>query len=197
MVALVMAAGQSRRFGQDDKRQARLSDGCGVLAASVTHAAEVFDAVRVVLREDDDPTRLGMPPAAHVIRAARAEQGLGASLAEAFAALLKDNQPFEAAAVLLGDMPWVSRATLQTLCDAASASRIVRPRQAGRLGHPVVFGREFWPLLRELRGDVGARALVRQHAERCWSIDVDDAGIHHDIDRPDDLDAGLLERENP
>jgi len=50
VIALVLAAGSSTRFGSD-KRRATLADGRSLLAHSVARARAVFDEVRVVLRE--------------------------------------------------------------------------------------------------------------------------------------------------
>lgn len=194
VVAVVMAAGNSRRFGTADKRRARLADGRTLLAASVSSVAEVFGECRVVLREGDDPLASELPPPVQAILAPHADEGLGASLADAFAVLERDPQLQDclAAAVLLGDMPFIANATLRMLLDEAEPSRIVRPRQDGRPGHPVLFGRDFWPYLQRLDGDEGARAIVRRHRDRLKEIDVDDAGIHIDIDTPSDMDADAI-----
>ena len=43
------------------------------------------------------------------------------------------------------------------------------------------------PVEIEAESDRGARDLLQRHADRVDFIDVDDAGIHRDIDTPDDL----------
>lgn len=188
-VALIMAAGRSRRFGDADKRLATFPDGRTLLAVTLECVAEVFSQVRVVLREDDDPRLLGLPVETLVIRAPHADVGLGASLADAFVALEGDPSltGCEVAAVLLADMPFIQVATLQILERESDASWIVRPRYTERPGHPVLFGRDFWPELTTLDGDEGGRAVIRRHTARCQEIDVDDAGIHADIDYVEDI----------
>ncbi|XKE46996.1 nucleotidyltransferase family protein [Halomonas organivorans] len=189
VVALILAAGASRRFGAGDKRRARLPGGQPLLAATVENAAAVFPRLRVVLRDDDEPEALGLTPDTPVIRAPHARDGLGASLADAFAVLAKDGDlaGVAAAAVLLGDMPCLSPATLRRLRDHAAPGRIVRPRHAGRPGHPVLFGRAHWPELATLAGDEGARGVIARHRSQCREIEVDDPGIHVDIDAAADL----------
>ncbi|GGX80806.1 hypothetical protein GCM10007160_05010 [Litchfieldella qijiaojingensis] len=184
-----MAAGRSQRFGDADKRLAVLPDGRTLLAATMERAAEVFPLVRVVLREDDDRQALGVPEKGQVIRAPHGGAGLGASLADAFVALARDTHlaNCEAAAIVLADMPFIQVATLRTLLCDADPSRIVRPRHGGRPGHPVLFGRDFWLELTKLDGDEGGRAIIRQHMAQCREIDVDDPGIHADIDLPEDI----------
>ncbi|MNH36156.1 MobA-like NTP transferase domain protein [compost metagenome] len=90
-------------------------------------------------------------------------------------------------AILLGDMPWIESVTLRRLAEAATASTIVLPRHAGQQGHPVVFGRDFWPALGQLAGDEGARSVVQAHRDRCVVVEVEDAGVLLDVDTPQGL----------
>ena len=110
---------------------------------------------------------------------------MGHSLA-AGAASLNDSQA-EAVAILLGDMPWIAPQTLRALTEAASPSTILFPLHDGQRGHPVLFGREFWPALTQLTGDEGARALVQAHRDHCITLNVADAGVLRDVDTPDAL----------
>ncbi|MEO4045638.1 nucleotidyltransferase family protein [Pseudomonas sp. CAU 1711] len=184
VLALVLAAGAGRRFGSD-KRLARLADGRGLLAASVERAQALFGEVWVVLREEDDPQALGLPPAVRPIRCADAALGMGHSLAAGARALREE--PGEAMAVLLGDMPWVAPATLQALQAAASAERILFPLYRGERGHPVLFGRRFWGELEALHGDQGARAVLATHPQACLGLELDDPGVLRDVDEPQAL----------
>ncbi|WP_318153431.1 nucleotidyltransferase family protein [Halomonas sp. ML-15] len=188
-MAILMAAGYSRRFGAQDKRRAQLTDEQTLLAATLARAQQAFPLMRVVLREDDDPQALGLAMTTPIIRAPRAARGLGASIGDAIATVSRDPDLAEvaAAAVLLGDMPAISLATLRRLQGLADASTILRPRHAGRPGHPVLFGRELWRELALLDGDQGAREIIRQHPARYREIAVADGGIHCDIDTPAEL----------
>lgn len=181
VVALVLAAGSARRFGAD-KRRVALADGRSLLAHSVERARAAFADVRVVLRAGERGEDFGLPGDCRIVASPEAAAGMGHSLA-AGAGSLRDSQA-QAVAILLGDMPWIEPATLCRLADAASASTIVLPRHAGQYGHPVIFGRDFWPALARLRGDEGARAVVRAH-QGCWTVvEVADAGVWLDVDTP-------------
>ena len=181
VVALVLAAGCSRRFG-GDKRRAPLADGRSLLAHSVERALAVFDDVRVVLREGETAQALGLPAGCQVIPSPDTALGMGHSLAAGVASLQEGNA--HAVAILLGDMPWILPDTLRRMVQAASASSILLPVHEGRQGHPVVFGRAFWPELECLHGDEGARAVVRAHPDCCVALEVDDAGVLRDVDTP-------------
>lgn len=181
VVALVLAAGQGSRFGAD-KRRATLPDGRSLLAHSVERALVVFDEVRVVLRDGERAEDFDLPVGCRVIHSPDASLGMGHSLA-AGAASLGDSQA-QAVAILLGDMPWIAPQTLQQLADAASSSTILFPLFDDQRGHPVLFGREFWPALTQLSGDEGARVVVQAHRDRCVSLEVTDAGVLRDVDTP-------------
>lgn len=185
VIAVVLAAGYSRRFGAD-KRRATLTDGRPLLRATLELARQGFAETWVVLRESEDAAGLDIPDVARVLRAPAAPGGLGDSLAAAFHRLGEETDAM-AAAVMLGDMPWVLSTTCQDLAARAHPECIVRPRHAGRIGHPVVFGRAFWPRLGRLSGERGARDIVSEHPGACRFVDVDDPGIHRDVDVPSDV----------
>ncbi|GGC92203.1 nucleotidyltransferase family protein [Vreelandella lutescens] len=189
VVALVMAAGYSRRYGEADKRQERLADGRTLLATTVARTAQAFSQVRVAIRQEDDAFQLGLAASTPLIRLRQAHLGLGASLAEAMVALGGDRRlnDSEAVAVLLGDMPGIHPATLLALQQQATRDTIWRPCHGGQPGHPVLFGRAFWPELEHLRGETGAKALIQRHSLHYRSYDVQDPGILLDIDTPDML----------
>lgn len=199
VVALVMAAGYSRRFGQQDKRSVRLADGRSLLAASVALAEQAFPLLRVAIRAEDDAELLGLTEHTPLIRLHQAHVGLGASIAEAVKALSSDTRlnHVDAVALLLGDMPWIKQKTLLSLQRASTRDTIVRPCHAGKQGHPVLFGRALWPALEALGDpivakdigikDIGAKDIIRRHAAQYHEYAVQDAGTLMDIDAPADL----------
>ncbi|MFR0691186.1 NTP transferase domain-containing protein [Enterobacterales bacterium AE_CKDN230030158-1A_HGKHYDSX7] len=180
-MALVLAAGQGSRFGAD-KRRAALPDGRSLLAHSVERAQTVFDEVRVVLRDGERAEDFGLPAGCHVIHSPDAALGMGHSLAAGAASLIDSDA--RAVAILLGDMPWIAPETLRALAEEASSSAILFPLHDGQRGHPVLFGREFWPALTQLSGDEGARTVVQANRDRCLTLEVADAGVLRDVDTP-------------
>lgn len=181
---MVLAAGRGRRFG-GDKRRACLSDGTPLLVATLALAQRHFASVAVVLRADDELLALQIPTGVQVIRCAEADLGMGHSLAAGVTAL--SAEPAAAIAVLLGDMPWLADSTLQRLLAAADSQRLVFPVHEGERGHPVLFGRRYWPALTGLSGDHGARAVLAAHADAWLAIAMDDLGVVRDVDTPQAL----------
>lgn len=185
IAGLILAAGFARRFGSD-KRQAVLNSGETLLASSLQQVRAALPATWVVLRPDDDAQALGVPTDIPVVRSEMAEGGLGHSLASGVR-VISEQSSADAVAIFLGDMPWISPTTLEQLFAAASAERIVLPTYNGQPGHPVIFGRQFWPPLTQLTGDSGARSVLQAHPTAVQRIAVSDAGVVQDVDTPSAL----------
>lgn len=188
-----MAAGFSRRFGTADKRRAIMADGRTLLATTLAQLrSPVITAsyqLAVVIRPEDDAAALGIPADLPVLHAPSAAQGLGASIADAVRAVLAvpELSDVDSLAIMLGDMPGIQAETLTNLINAGRRSQIVRPRYQRIPGHPVIFGRDFWPSLIHLNGDEGARSLIRENPDSLLYIDLDDTGVIADIDSPEQL----------
>lgn len=191
VLGLILAAGHSRRFGSD-KRLAPM-DGQTLLAATTARLAPHVSSVVVMLRHGEHARAFGLPEETHILQAPSSPIGMGTSLAAAVSALLVSSDPHhqqcKALALMLGDMPGVRAETLQALAGRARHDNIVRPHHQGRAGHPVIFGRAFWPALAELQGDEGARALLRRYPSHVVMLDVNDPGILTDVDTVEDLSA--------
>lgn len=180
---MVLAAGSSQRFGSD-KREAALADGRALLVASVSGAVASGLPVWVCLRRGDDALAAQVEAAgARVLFCEDAEAGMGHTLAEGIGQL----RDVDGVLVALGDMPLVRADTFKQVAEALQHGAICQPTWQGQPGHPVGFGRDWFAALAQLRGDRGARALLKAHAECVSLMPVDDPGILRDIDTPDDL----------
>lgn len=185
VAGLVLAAGVSKRFGSD-KRLAYLSGGKKLLPASLAVPCTVLSEVFVVLRADDDPDKLTLPEKAQRIHCEQAGLGMGHSLAIGIQWLLKYSHA-NAVAIFLGDMPWLREISLRHLLTKASETQIVLPFFCGKRGHPVIFGREFWPELTQLNGDSGGWEVIKRHPLSQRAVELEDIGLVCDVDTPQAL----------
>ncbi|MGE4533090.1 nucleotidyltransferase family protein [Halomonas sp.] len=185
-LALIMAAGHSRRFGSD-KRVATLNDGRTLLAATFQAACAAFKQVRVVVNSQVSPTELGIPESLAIVINTSASAGLGGSISNAIQALDKHmaSTEFGSIAIWLGDMPWVRPETCWDLAQRVTANTIVRPTYRGDLGHPVFFGSNIWPALGDAKDERGGRHVLTRFAHQVINIPVTDPGVVQDIDYPD------------
>lgn len=191
--AIVLAAGFSRRFG-GDKRLACLN-GEPMLLGSLRNvelamAGFADSEVQVVIRARDSivAPMLGRS-SARIVHAPVWPAGMGVSIATAMEALSRSGDTPEALAICLGDMPLVQPQTLQRLLKACTPETICVPVFSGERGHPVVFGRRFFPDLARLRGGQGAKKILRAQPRAVREIVVEDPAVTIDIDRPEDFYA--------
>jgi molybdenum cofactor cytidylyltransferase len=181
---IVLAAGASSRFGSP-KQLVRLN-GRPLLHLAVSRAVEVAgQAVTVVLGANaaDLAPLLRHTPASVVINRDWSE-GMGSSLRTGIAQV---PATADAALVMLADQPAVTAEDLRRLVATwrRQPQCIVAAHYGGTTGVPAIFPREDFSALRGLRGDAGARALLKRGGERVVRMALQSAAI--DIDTPEDL----------
>jgi molybdenum cofactor cytidylyltransferase len=184
VAALMLAAGYSRRFGAD-KRRATLADGRSLLTASLALPCAALDEVWLVLRPDETPAGLDLPAGVRIVQDPATTRGMGHSLAAGARRLLAESTA-QAVAIFLADMPQIRRDSLDALLAQADAERILLPSYRGSRGHPVLFGRSFWPQLAALSGDTGAKSVIQQNPGAVRIVELDDPGLVLDIDTSED-----------
>lgn len=182
--AIVLAAGASTRFGSP-KQLVRIGER-PLLNAAVGRAAEIVgQAVLVVLgaHAAELTPLLKHSPATIVINRDWRE-GLGSSIRAAVARL-----PTSCTGVLLllADQAAVTAADLRRLVDAWNRypQGITAAAYATTLGVPAIFPRWLFAELGELKGDVGAKLLLRRHEDRVTRVPMASAAF--DLDTPEDL----------
>lgn len=192
VTALLLAAGYARRFGSD-KRLLPATAAQSLVEFTLSRYQQVFDACIVVVREQDPVHAIvGKLLNVTVVSQQDPQAGMGDNIALAMAAV--DIADSDAVAIALADMPLVQIETLQRLHGFARRERICCPLFDGKRGHPVIFGRQFFPDLSRLCGDTGARRVMSEHAAFTAEIAVDDEGVLIDIDTAADWErvrAGL------
>jgi molybdenum cofactor cytidylyltransferase len=120
----------------------------------------------------------------------RAAEWMGTSVGVGVTALKADA---DAVLIVLADMPEVTAGDYDRLIaafDPAESRAIARAiTNAGMPGHPVLFGRRFFELLRALEGDRGARALIEDYPEFVVDVTLPGAAASTDLDTVEDWEA--------
>lgn len=190
LYAVVLAAGASTRFGSA-KQLVRVA-GRPLLHTAVTRAAEVVGAALIVVLgcEAAQLAPLLKHSPGEIVVNQDWREGLGSSIRCAVARL-----PAACTGVLflLADQAAVSADDLRRLAGTwrRQPLYIAAALYAGAPGVPAIFPRSAFAELAALRGDTGARLLLRRHAARVLRVPMPSAAV--DVDTPEDL----LELEAP
>jgi molybdenum cofactor cytidylyltransferase len=194
IASIVLAAGASSRMGSP-KMLLPVGAQTMVAAAVAPHLAAGFGRTVVVLGKDARRIRAeaGLPadPRLLVVVNQRWRDGMSASLRRGLAAC----RGADAVLIALGDQPGVTEERIRRIVAAwqPGVPLVVPVVSTSRAAHPVLFARCVWEELRSLRGDVGARAVVRRHWDRAVRVEVSPLP---DVDVEDDY-RGYLEGRAP
>jgi molybdenum cofactor cytidylyltransferase len=186
VAALVLAAGQSARMRGPNKLLLEI-DGRPMLARVVdAMLATPARPVLVVTGHQTDAVRaaLGDRDVRFAHNAQHAE-GIGASIRAGARAL---EPALDGVLVCLGDLPGLRAESVEALLGAFSPDRICVPVHGGRLGHPVLFARRFFPELARLAGERGARSILEANPHAVCEVPVADEGVALDVDGADQLE---------
>lgn len=180
--AIVLAAGESRRLGRC--KQLMEIDGVPLIRRAALNALATAPLqVLVVLGADPDPIRRALNGlAVECVDCAQWSEGMGASLR---AGLARVRSEADAALLLLCDQPALDTAHLAALLARwrERPALAVASRYAGVRGVPALLPRPWFRSLAALRGDAGARDLLRTRDD---VIDVVNQALARDIDQPGD-----------
>ncbi len=181
-VVAILAAGDSRRLGQP--KQLVQWRGTSLLQHAVDTAATVAPRVLLTLGADADALwrSLRAPPSLERVDVPDHREGMSASLRAAVARVDAD-PTVQRLLVMLVDQYAVDAAWLRDLLALADAhpQRMIASRYAGLRGVPAVFPRSAFSALAALRGDRGARALLRDEPD---PIDFTAPHAPGDVDTP-------------
>jgi molybdenum cofactor cytidylyltransferase len=186
--AIVLAAGAGSRFGGGKLlapwRGGVLLDGAleaafaapvrRVIVVTGSDAEEVEAAARGWAERAAGVSRLA------IVHAPEHAEGMGASLRTGAAAL---STGLAGVFVFLGDMPRIPAGVAERLAEAVQAGA---PAAAavfqGRRGHPTLIGAALIPALLSLKGDAGARGVLKDLGQDLALVEAPDDGVLFDVD---------------
>lgn len=182
MTAVILAAGLSRRFGQDkllmemDKKQVILYVLDLVLSIGFSETILVYG--------NDELLKIVGSRNVKCIKNPTAAEGVSTSVKYG----IKAAGAADAYAFFTGDQPFIDAVTVNRLVNAfyKGEGSIIVPRYAGRNGNPVIFSAEWREQLENLTGDVGGRVIIKNNPDKVSFIDAADAKAGMDIDTWED-----------
>ena len=187
VAALVLAAGQSKRMGAQNKLLLKSHNETLVHHATKMAVLSQFEPVIVVLGHEAEQVRAALSdlPVTCVDNPLYAE-GLSSSLQAGLQALPTN---CDGAVIILADMPEIDHGFLDRLYAAFQAepkALAVVPVHDGVWGNPCVLAAALFPEIKKLQGDQGARKILEAHRDDVVEMPVSSQAATRDIDTPED-----------
>jgi molybdenum cofactor cytidylyltransferase len=188
VTAIIMAAGEGRRFGGAIKQLASWRD-----RSLIRHIIEIAehsraDEVQVVLGANADVIRAqleGLGPRTRISLNAAWAEGMSMSLLTGLA----QTQINPNAAIFVNvDQPGINPDLIDRLIERhrRTGALIVAPRFQNMRGNPVLWDRSLFAELQTLRGDVGGREILRQHWRDINWVELNSEEELTDTDTPEE-----------
>ncbi len=184
--AIILAAGKSSRLGTP--KQAIDIGGETLLERAARIASEAgAEPIVIVLGANFEATsKLRFPFNATLVVNEEWQEGVASSIRAGLRKLLSEDAAAEALLLLVCDQPAVTVTHLQTLMVQANQDLPVASTYAGTVGTPAIFPRSYFEALLALKGDTGARSLLRDPLHPPALVSLNRGDI--DIDTVADLE---------
>jgi len=190
IAALILAAGQSRRMGAENKLLLEIDGKPMVRHVAERVLASAAQPVTIVLGHQPEAVKAALAGLdVGFVENPDYADGLSSSLKAGLAAV---PESADGAIVCLGDMPGVSTDLVDRLIagfNPVEGRAILAPTRGGRRGNPVLWARRFFDELMTLSGDTGAKHLIGTYGEFLTEIEAPDDGVLIDLDTPAALAA--------
>ncbi|WP_049902146.1 nucleotidyltransferase family protein [Halococcus agarilyticus] len=184
---IVLAAGTSSRFGDENKLLAGIEGGALVRRA-VASALATVDEVVVVVGHEASAVREALSGLdVGFVTNEDYERGQSTSVRAGVTAARE--RDWDAAVFALGDMPHVDPDSIERLLKAYAADHgsILAASYDRKRGNPTLFDATHFDALAAIEGDTGGRELI-VGSDDAALVATDDPGTVRDVDRRDDVD---------
>lgn len=191
---VVLAAGMSSRLG--NPKQLLIYHGKSLLKHTVDAALQTpMRPVVVVVGANSDAVKKEIKKMEIVIEENKEwQEGMASSLRCGLEAVQKRSDDVDGIIFMVCDQPYVTQSLLDSLLLAQHETGlpIVASSYEDKLGTPALFHKSFFAELMKLKGDTGARKLIKQHKELVATVAFPKGII--DIDTRTDYEVLLNEK---
>lgn len=194
--AIILAAGQSVRMGDDNKLLLPFRDST-IIENTVDQVtgSNVGETIVVLGHEAERVRPLLEGKPVTVVENSDYREGMGSSLK---AGLARVSKSATGVMICLTDLPLVESEDLNRLLgefEAGSEETIVVPFHEGQRGNPVLFSAIYRDEVMQTRGPVGGcRGIVKRYPERVVAVAMETDHVVYDVDTPEDY-ARLIGRQ--
>ncbi|MBW1732990.1 MAG: nucleotidyltransferase family protein [Deltaproteobacteria bacterium] len=199
VAGIILAAGASTRMGRT-KQLLPLGEKTLIERVLMEALGSQLDRVVLVLGHRAVKIRDAVSPLCHearlkIVDNRRFREGMSTSIITGLSAV---ENTHDHVMILLCDMPFLCRDLIDLLIRRYLESGLLIGAVRGkeRPVHPMIFSRDLYPELLDLRGDMGARATLARYRDQLCLVDPEGPYDWRDIDTPEDY-ARVQQKQGP
>ncbi|MDC0395097.1 NTP transferase domain-containing protein, partial [Alphaproteobacteria bacterium] len=191
VTGVLLAAGSSRRMGDENKLLLKLADGTPMVAwIAKTYLKSDINKLVVVTGFQQKEVRqalLGLD--VQFVDNNQYLTGQASSVSRGIESL---SEQTDSVLIALADMPFITPELINRLIKSHQSLpkpdiRITLPILNGRRANPVIWGRAFFDELQSISGDQGGRQILSAYISAINGVNWDNQEVIEDIDLPEDV----------
>ena len=193
--AVILAAGESRRMGAQNKLLLQIGSEVLIRKFVESVCASAADAVLVVLGHEAEKIKAVLQDlTVSFVNNTCFEEGMTTSIQSGVKAASTESTGLM---ICLADLPFAETSDFNRLIQAftdfrrTESSLIIVPVFQGQRGNPVLFSAEFRDKILTHKGE-GCREIVRQYPQSVREVCMENDNLLRDIDTPEDYNHSQL-----
>ena len=161
---ILLAAGQSKRFGDKNKLSVMIN-GKPIINHILDTLVEIYDPSELIVivgHEHKKIKNLILNKEIKILKNINYKKGIGTSIALGTSNL---DTEIDGVMIIPADMPYINSKDLINLEKKfieLNCVKVVMPEHNSRIGNPVILPRNYFNTLKSLKDDFGARSLIRK-----------------------------------
>ena len=186
--AILLAAGQSKRMGGDNKLIKKYNKKYLINYIVGTLIKSKIDKIIIVLGFQSRKVRkiTAKNEKINFIYNKNYKSGIASSIKAGLKRVSKKNIGF---LIVQADMPLISKNIINSICYVVKKNRkeIIAPTYKGKMGNPIGFKYSMVKILNKVKKDSGAKKIILRNKKRLGLIEVNSKSIFKDFNTKRDF----------
>jgi len=179
--AILLAAGQSKRMGNQNKLIKKIK-GVPLIEITLNNILESsVEEIIVVTGHQKQIIKKIIKKNKKIkfVFNKHFKSGMSSSIKKGLLNMSKKTEYFF---ICLGDMPKINRKIYDKIIHHRSNHDIIVPMYKGKRGHPVLFNKKMKEKIMTIKGDSGAKKILDYHKKNSLKIKINNKNILKDLD---------------
>tara|TARA_B100001250_G_scaffold288836_1_gene250592 strand:+ start:1029 stop:1640 length:612 start_codon:yes stop_codon:yes gene_type:complete len=195
--ATILAAGSSRRMGKTNKLLLLINNKPIIELVCNTVLETKLSPIIVVTGYQHNKIKKVIPIEINdIVFNKDWKSGIMSSIDKGMSKL---DQSVDGNIIILGDMPLITKATLNLLIEEFKkhgGQRIVHPSYKSMQANPVIFPKKYFSDILKGSGDIGAKKILKKYSKETIRVSVDSDEVILDCDTRDDYLLAQMKKTN-